>query len=78
MKVTNKIHVQGTAYGLAAVIICSSWHVITRLAGVAGIALLGEWPSEAGWIGIGLIFAGVYLASGAPMPGAAEAWKQGG
>jgi drug/metabolite transporter (DMT)-like permease len=32
------------------------------------IPLLGEWPSQSDWLGIGLISAGVYLASGGPLP----------
>jgi hypothetical protein len=32
------------------------------------IPLLGEWPTRSGWIGIVLISAGVYLASGGPLP----------
>jgi drug/metabolite transporter (DMT)-like permease len=44
--------------------------LVPVLAALSGIALLGEWPSETGWGGIGLISAGVYLASGAPLPGA--------
>ena len=34
------------------------------LSAVLAIPLLGEWPTIPGWIGIGLISAGVYLASG--------------
>jgi drug/metabolite transporter (DMT)-like permease len=33
------------------------------------ILLLGEWPSQTGWLGIALISAGVYLGSGGPLPG---------
>lgn len=33
-----------------------------------GIPALGEWPSGAVWAGIVIITAGVYLASGAPLP----------
>jgi drug/metabolite transporter (DMT)-like permease len=32
------------------------------------IPLLGEWPNEKDWLGIVLITAGVYLASGGQLP----------
>lgn len=32
------------------------------------IPLLGEWPGRPDWTGIALISAGVYLASGGPLP----------
>lgn len=42
--------------------------LVPVLAGLFGIPLLGEWPNATGWAGIGLISAGVYLASGGPLP----------
>lgn len=42
--------------------------LVPALSALFAIPLLGEWPNEAGWIGIGLISAGVYLASGGPLP----------
>jgi hypothetical protein len=39
------------------------------LSALFAIPLLGEWPNEAGWAGIVLISAGVYLTSGGPLPG---------
>jgi drug/metabolite transporter (DMT)-like permease len=33
------------------------------------IPLLAEWPSDTDWVGITCICAGVYLASGGPLPG---------
>jgi drug/metabolite transporter (DMT)-like permease len=32
------------------------------------IPALGEWPTSTDWLAIGMITAGVYLASGAPVP----------
>lgn len=43
--------------------------LVPALSALLGIALLGEWPTASGWGGIILISAGVYLASGAPLPG---------
>jgi drug/metabolite transporter (DMT)-like permease len=42
--------------------------LVPPLSALIAIPLLGEWPSGAGWAGIGLVSAGVYLASGAPLP----------
>ncbi|HUN39630.1 MAG TPA: DMT family transporter [Acetobacteraceae bacterium] len=42
--------------------------LVPVLAGLFGIPLLGEWPNPTGWTGISLISAGVYLASGGPLP----------
>jgi drug/metabolite transporter (DMT)-like permease len=42
--------------------------LVPVIAALSGIALLDEWPSATGWVAIGLISAGVYLASGAPLP----------
>ena len=44
---------------------------VPALSGLIAIPLLGEWPSRADWAAIGLITAGVYLASGGPVPGPA-------
>ena len=37
------------------------------LSALFAIPLLGEWPTETDWVGIVLISAGVYLASGGPL-----------
>jgi drug/metabolite transporter (DMT)-like permease len=42
--------------------------LVPALSALLAIPLLGEWPNEAGWAGIVLICAGVYLASGGPLP----------
>lgn len=42
--------------------------LVPVLAGLFGIPLLGEWPNATGWAGISMISAGVYLASGGPLP----------
>ena len=42
--------------------------LVPALSALFAIPLLGEWPNEMDWIGIALISAGVYLASGAPLP----------
>ena len=39
------------------------------MAALIGIPALGEWPTSLDWLAIGMITAGVYFASGAPMPG---------
>ena len=44
---------------------------VPALSALLGIPLLGELPTAAGWAGITLISAGVYLASGGPLPGIA-------
>jgi drug/metabolite transporter (DMT)-like permease len=41
--------------------------LVPALSAVLAIPLLREWPATSGWIGIGLISAGVYLASGGPL-----------
>jgi transposase-like protein len=38
-------------------------------AALMAIPALGEWPTSIDWLAIGMITAGVYLASGAPAPG---------
>jgi drug/metabolite transporter (DMT)-like permease len=43
--------------------------LVPALSAVFAIPLLGEWPTASGWAGIVLISAGVYLASGGPLPG---------
>jgi len=45
--------------------------LVPALSALFAIPLLGEWPSETDWVGIALISAGVYLASGGPSP----SWK---
>jgi drug/metabolite transporter (DMT)-like permease len=42
--------------------------MVPALSALFAIPLLAEWPTEAGWIAIALISAGVYLASGGPSP----------
>jgi drug/metabolite transporter (DMT)-like permease len=39
------------------------------IAALMAIPALGEWPTSVDWLAIGMITAGVYLASGAPVPG---------
>ena len=46
--------------------------LVPALSALLAIPLLGEWPNETDWVGIVLISAGVYLASGGPLP----SWKQ--
>lgn len=43
--------------------------LVPALTALIAIPLLGEWPSRPDWLGIGLISAGVYLASGGPFFG---------
>jgi drug/metabolite transporter (DMT)-like permease len=42
--------------------------LVPALSALFAIPLLGEWPNQADWAGIGLISAGVYLTSGGPLP----------
>ena len=42
--------------------------LVPALTAFIAIPLLGEWPSDIGWVSIGLISAGVYLTSGGPLP----------
>jgi len=42
--------------------------LVPALSAVLAIPLLGERPTASGWVGIVLISAGVYLASGGPLP----------
>ncbi|HUA54478.1 MAG TPA: DMT family transporter [Candidatus Sulfotelmatobacter sp.] len=41
--------------------------LVPALSALLAIPLLGEWPDAGDWLGIALISAGVYLASGAPL-----------
>lgn len=43
--------------------------LVPALTALYAVALLGEWPGESDWVGIVLVSAGVYLASGGPLPG---------
>jgi drug/metabolite transporter (DMT)-like permease len=42
--------------------------LVPALSALFAIPLLGEWPNEKDWLGIVLITAGVYLASGGQLP----------
>jgi drug/metabolite transporter (DMT)-like permease len=42
--------------------------LVPALSALLAIPLLGEWPNETDWLGIVLISAGVYLASGGQLP----------
>jgi drug/metabolite transporter (DMT)-like permease len=42
--------------------------LVPALSALFAIPFLAEWPTEAGWVAIALISAGVYLASGGPLP----------
>jgi drug/metabolite transporter (DMT)-like permease len=42
--------------------------LVPALSAVLAIPLTGERPTASGWVGIVLISAGVYLASGGPLP----------
>ena len=42
--------------------------LVPALSALLSIPLLKEWPTTSGWVGIVLISAGVYLASGGPLP----------
>jgi drug/metabolite transporter (DMT)-like permease len=42
--------------------------LVPALTAFLAIPLLGEWPSDIGWVAIVLISAGVYLTSGGPLP----------
>jgi drug/metabolite transporter (DMT)-like permease len=60
-------------YGRAVVILGASGGsafgaLVPALSALFAIPLLGEWPSEADWVGVALISGGVYLASGGPLP----------
>jgi drug/metabolite transporter (DMT)-like permease len=60
-------------YGRAVVILGTSGGaafgaLVPALSALFAIPLLGEWPTGTNWVGILFISAGVYLASGAPLP----------
>jgi drug/metabolite transporter (DMT)-like permease len=42
--------------------------LVPALSALFAIPLLGEWPYATDWVGIVLVSAGVYLASGGPLP----------
>jgi drug/metabolite transporter (DMT)-like permease len=42
--------------------------LVPALTAFLAIPLVGEWPSEMGWVAIVLISVGVYLTSGGPLP----------
>jgi drug/metabolite transporter (DMT)-like permease len=42
--------------------------LVPALTAFLAMPLIGEWPSDIGWMAIVLISAGVYLASGGPLP----------
>lgn len=63
------------AYGRAVAILgpsraASFAALIPAVTAFLSMLILGEFPSEADWVGIACVSAGVYLASGAPLP-----WK---
>jgi len=47
----------------------ASSKTLPALTAFIAIPLLGEWPSDIGWVAILFISAGVYLTSGGPLPG---------
>ena len=60
-------------YGRAVAILGASGgaafgSLVPALSALLAIPLLGEWPNEIDWVAIALISAGVYLASGGPLP----------
>jgi drug/metabolite transporter (DMT)-like permease len=60
-------------YGRAVVILGASGGsafgaLVPASSALFAIPLLGEWPNRTDWLGIVLISAGVYLASGGPIP----------
>jgi drug/metabolite transporter (DMT)-like permease len=60
-------------YGRAVIILGASagsafGALVPALSALLAIPLVGEWPTTSGWVGIALISAGVYLASGGPLP----------
>jgi len=42
--------------------------LVPALSALFAVPLVGEWPNRTDWLGIVLISAGVYLASGGPLP----------
>ena len=68
---------QSRVYGLAVTILgapggSAFGAFVPALSALFAIPLLGEWPGTVDWAGIALISAGVYLASGAPLPSRAQ------
>lgn len=60
-------------YGRAVVVLGASGGsafgaLVPALSALFAIPLLKEWPNRTDWVGIVLISAGVYLASGGPLP----------
>ena len=60
-------------YGRAVIILGASsgaafGALVPALSALFAMPLLGEWPGATDWAGILLISAGVYLASGGPLP----------
>ena len=60
-------------YGRAVVILGASGGsgfgaLVPALSALFAIPLVGEWPNRTDWLGIVIISAGVYLASGGPIP----------
>ena len=60
-------------YGRAVVILGASGGsafgaLVPALSALLAVPLVGEWPNSTDWLGIILISAGVYLASGGPLP----------
>jgi drug/metabolite transporter (DMT)-like permease len=60
-------------YGRAVLVLSASGGsafgaLVPALSAVLAVPLLGEWPTASGWVGIALVSAGVYLASGGPLP----------
>jgi drug/metabolite transporter (DMT)-like permease len=50
--------------------------LVPVIAALTAIPALGELPTSIDWLAIGMIAAGVYLASGAPMPGLSAEIRQ--
>lgn len=57
------VSILGASSGAAFPALCPA------MTAIMAIPILGEWPSPMDWITIILISAGVYLVSGAPLPG---------
>jgi drug/metabolite transporter (DMT)-like permease len=69
-------------YGRAVLILGASGGsafgaLVPALSAVLAMPLVGEWPTASGWVGIVLISAGVYLASGGPLPGECQEFRAG-
>lgn len=50
--------------------------LVPALSALFAIPVLGEWPSDPDWLAIALVSAGVYLASGGPLP--RKSWRYTG